>query len=146
MNAVDRCIAAEKLPLGHTERKAAEKALRKEYGECSALERKVKLPRKAREITLSLKEAQIIVDKLWDDLGCSRKVRVYESRKPYCYCNGRNLYLWPIVGMDILLHELAHAIVWQERLSGVHNGDYLWVLKMLREKVSADWPTIKQNL
>lgn len=88
-----------------------------------------------------LDEAFSVCKRICVRMGVTRYPHIYQIAPTGWvsgYCSGKNIVLQSHrIGTRTLLHELAHYIVFRERLSGKdgtiksHGKDYLWVLDMV---------------
>lgn len=119
----------------------------REYRECWALEKKMitKYKKQLRQCSYidTLGECQKICNDLCERLGIRRMPWLYHKPRHHwletSYNCGKDIVLAdPRITLRVLLHELAHYILYRERgLSGWGNGsmchskDFLWVLELL---------------
>jgi hypothetical protein len=126
---------------------------KKEYRECWDLERSLakKYKRQMRRCFYvhSLEECQKTCNNLCERLGVRRMPWLYHKPRQQwleaSYNRGKDIVLADNrILLRTLLHELAHYVVFRERLSGRGNGsrghskDFLWVLEWLYEMYFED--------
>lgn len=118
----------------------------KEYRECWALERRMakKYKRQLRHCWFvdTLDQCQVICNDLCQRLGVRRMPWLHhkprEAWKEASYNSGKDIVLADHrIRLTTVLHELAHYIVYRERLSSwgggskAHSRDFLWILELL---------------
>jgi len=105
----------------------------KEYGECRKIEAKHSNRLSKHIYPKDLTEAKLICNRICSSLGVKRNPHLYQyinvGGLVSGYCAGKNIVIQcNHINLRVLLHELAHYVVFRERLTGIHHKDYLWVL------------------
>lgn len=109
----------------------------KEYGECRKVEKAYAKRLAKYRNPGSLPEAQDVCNRVCAALFIARNPHVYIvpcHSMVAGYCAGKDIVIQSnFISLRVLLHELAHYIVFRERLRGRHHDDFLWVLEMIYE-------------